>query len=51
MSTGIVVRVIAPLIKHKTEDPAVFVDDIRLDLTAITLVLRPEIRLSLNWPK
>jgi cobalt-precorrin 5A hydrolase len=27
MSTGIVVRVIAPLIKHKTEDPAVVVVD------------------------
>ena len=27
MSTGIVVRVIAPLIKHKTEDPAVVVMD------------------------
>ena len=29
MSTGIVVRVIAPLIKHKTEDPAVVVVDDR----------------------
>jgi cobalt-precorrin 5A hydrolase len=29
MSTGIVVRVIAPLIKHKTEDPAVVVTDDR----------------------
>ena len=27
MSTGIVVRVIAPLIKHKTKDPAVVVVD------------------------
>jgi cobalt-precorrin 5A hydrolase len=37
MSTGIVVRVIAPLIKHKTEDPAVVVVDDR-GIHAISLL-------------
>jgi cobalt-precorrin 5A hydrolase len=37
MSTGIVVRVIAPLIRHKTEDPAVVVVDDR-GMHAISLL-------------
>jgi len=37
MSTGIVVRVIAPLIRHKTEDPAVVVVDDR-GINAISLL-------------
>ena len=37
MSTGIVVRVIAPLIRHKTEDPAVVVVDDR-GIHAISLL-------------